>query len=245
MRPIGFSTGALAKGDFRRALGIMAPFKLPAVELSALRRHELPRLTEEAHCLDLVGYRYISVHAPSYFLPEDEQDVVCLLAKLAARGWLIVVHPDVIFTDALWTAFGNRLLIENSDKRKSMGRTAGELESLFGRFCEARFCFDIGHARQVDPTMNEAYLILQQNRSRLSQIHISEVNFFSRHDPLSAAAVEACRRIAHLIPEGVPVILETLIDHGQSTIEAEVRRAAQALSPVLPVAFPKTDPGGT
>jgi hypothetical protein len=236
MRPIGFSTGAIAKGDFRRALELMAPFRLPAVELSALRLHELPCLAEAANDLDLAGYRYISVHAPSQFAPADEGRVASLLAGLAERGWTIVLHPDVIFSDALWLDFGDKLLIENSDKRKSVGRTAVEMASLFGRFPNARFCFDVGHARQVDPTMNEAYLILQHCGSRLGQLHISEVNFYSRHDPLSAAAIEATRRIAHLVPEQVPVILETLIDQGQSTIDVEMHRAVEALSPALPIA---------
>lgn len=236
MRPIGFSTGAIARGDFQRALQLLAPFRLPAVELSALRLHELPRLLAAADDLDIAGYRYVSVHAPSHFAVADEKSVVSMLANLAGRGWSIVIHPDVIFTDALWIEFGDRLLIENSDKRKLAGRTAGEMESLFARFPQALCCFDVGHARQVDPTMNEAYLILQQCRPRLSQIHISEVNFFSRHDPLSAAAIEATRRVAHLVPEHVPIILETLIDQGQSTIDAELHRAVQALSPALPIA---------
>jgi hypothetical protein len=236
MRPIGFSTGAIAKGDFRRALELLAPFALPAVELSALRLHELPQLVEAADNLDLAGYRYVSVHAPSNFAVTDEEKVASLLAEFAARGWPIILHPDVIFTDELWLGFGDKLVIENSDKRKVVGRTASEMASLFGRFPKARFCFDVGHARQVDPTMNEAYLILQQCRRRLSQIHISEVNFFSRHDPLSAAAIEATRRVAHLLPEHVPVILETLIDQGQSTIDAEVRRAVEALSPAFSIA---------
>jgi hypothetical protein len=166
----------------------------------------------------------------------DEERVVSLLAEFAERGWFVILHPDVIFTDTLWLDFGDKLVIENGDKRKAVGRTASEMESLFGRFPKARFCFDVGHARQVDPTMNEAYLILKQCRPRLSQIHISEVNFFSRHDPLSAAAIEATRRVAHLVPERVPVILETLIDQGQSTIDAELHRAAEALRPSLPIA---------
>jgi hypothetical protein len=236
MRPIGFSTGAIAKGDFRRALQLLAQFKLPALELSALRLYELPQLVEAADDLDLGGYRYISVHAPSHFATSDEERVASLLAELVGRGWNIILHPDVIFTDSLWRDFGDKLLIENSDKRKFVGRTATEIGSLFGRFPRARFCFDVGHARQVDPTMNEAYLILQQSRSRLGQVHISEVNFFSRHDPLSAAAIDATRRIAHLVPENVPVILETLIDQGQSTIEVELHRAFEALSPALPIA---------
>jgi len=236
MRPIGFSTGAIAKGDFRRALELLAPFRLAAIELSALRLHELPTLAEAADDLDLAPYRYISLHAPSHFEAADERRVVSLLTPLADRGWPIVVHPDVIFTDGLWREFENRLLIENSDKRKSVGRTAEDMESLFNRFPKARFCFDVGHARQVDPTMNEAYLILQQSQSRLGQLHISEVNFFSRHDPLSVAAIEASRRIARLVPEQVPVILETLIDQGQSTIVAELNRAAEALTPALSLA---------
>jgi hypothetical protein len=234
MRPIGFSTGALAKGDFCRALQLMAPFRLPAVELSALRLDELPRLAEAANDLDLAGYRYVSVHAPSHFAATEERYVVSQLAHFAAREWPIVLHPDVIFTDALWLDFGDRILLENSDKRKSVGRTDDEMKSLFERFPNARFCFDIGHARQVDPTMNEAHLILEHNRSRLGQIHLSEVNFFSRHDPLSLASIEASRRVSHLVPENVPIILETLIDQGQSTIEAQLYRAAEALRPAVP-----------
>jgi hypothetical protein len=38
------------------------------------------------------------------------------------------------------------------------------------------------------------------------------------------------------VPEQVPVILETLIDQGQSTIDAELHRASEALSPALPIA---------
>jgi hypothetical protein len=235
MRPIGFSTGAIAKGDFRRALAMLAPFRLPAVELSALRLDELPYLAEAAGELDLAGYRHVSVHAPSNFSLKDEQRVVGLLRGFVARGWPVVVHPDVIFTDALWVEFRNNLLIENNDKRKPVGRTAAELAVLFGRFPEAGLCFDVGHARQIDPTMNEAYLILQHGQAELRQVHISEVNSFSRHDPLSSAAIEATRRVADLVPDHVPVILETLIDQGQSTIEAELHRASEALISVLPV----------
>ena len=235
MRPIGFSTGAIAKGDFRRALELMAPFGMPAVELSALRLHELPHLAEAADDLPLAGYRHISVHAPSDFGTGEEQRVVSLLRGLADRGWFIVLHPDVIFTDALWIDFGDKLLIENNDRRKSVGRTASEIKALYGRLPKAGLCFDIGHARQVDPTMNEAYLILQQGRARLSQVHMSEVNSFSRHDPLSAAAIEASRSVAYLVPEHIPIILESLIDKGQSSIKTELHRASEALTSLVPV----------
>ena len=166
----------------------------------------------------------------------EECYVASQLAHFAARDWPIVLHPDAIFTDSVWLDFGDRILLENNDKRKSVGRTDDELKSLFERFPNARFCFDIGHARQVDPTMNEAHLILRNNQSRLGQVHLSEVNFFSRHDPLSAGSIEASRRVAHLVPENVPIILETLIDQGQSTIETQLDRAVEALRPAVPAA---------
>ena len=48
MRQIGFSTGALARGDFRYALDILADQGIHAVELSALRESELDPLLRQA-----------------------------------------------------------------------------------------------------------------------------------------------------------------------------------------------------
>jgi len=54
----------------------------------------------------------------------------------------------------------------------------------------------------------------------LAELHLSEVNTASRRDPVSLNAVSAFQSIAAEIPEKIPVILEALIDSGQSTIEA-------------------------
>jgi hypothetical protein len=72
------------------------------------------------------------------------------------------------------------------DKRKPGGRTVRELEYWFSEFPEASFCFDIGHARQVDTCMTVAYLMLKRFLPRLRQVHISEVNTQNKHDRLSA-----------------------------------------------------------
>lgn len=233
MRKIGFSTGAVAKGDFRRALLRLQEYGVSAVELSALRLSELQPLTNSLHELDLSSFDFVSFHAPSRYAPADEAFVVSEAEVLARRGMPIVVHPDVLFTDA-WNRLGSSLLIENMDKRKDVGRTAADLLLLFDRFPAARFCFDIGHARQVDPTMTEARLILDAVGDRIAEVHISEVNTASRHDPLSIYAIAAFSAISALIPEDVPVILETLIDQGQSDIGTEIDRARRALdSPVL------------
>jgi hypothetical protein len=233
MRSIGFSTGAIARGDFNVALAMMRRHNLGVVELSALRVGELRPLVEAIPGLDLTGFHFVSIHAPSKFAQEEEAGVLSLLRSLADQGFHIVVHPDTIFDASRWRALGDRLLIENMDKRKPIGRTADELEEFFVALPEARFCFDIGHARQVDPSMTEAALLLNAFRDRLAEVHMSEVNTASRHDPLSPNAVMAFGSIMATIPEDVPIILETLIDQGQSDVQTEIHRANEVFGAVV------------
>jgi hypothetical protein len=65
MRRVGFSTGALARGDFRKALQMLAGKNVSAVELSALRQDELLPLVGQLGELDLTSFNYVSFHAPS------------------------------------------------------------------------------------------------------------------------------------------------------------------------------------
>jgi hypothetical protein len=232
MRRIGFSTGALARGDFRRALAILRVYDISIVELSALRIDELRPLLQALPELELElkNFSFVSVHAPSRFPKASEGWVLDGLRQLSERGYPVVVHPDVIFSPDLWQVLGDKLLVENMDKRKPIGRTAKELQEIFRALPAARFCLDIGHARQVDPSMTEASLLLRAFGDRLEEVHMSEVNTASRHDPISLNAVTAFGAIAASIPEKIPIILEPLIDEGQSDVETELRRAASAFA---------------
>jgi hypothetical protein len=103
------------------------------------------------------------------------------------------------------------------DKRKPTGQTAKSLAEIFQLLPNASLCFDIGHARQVDPTMSEAWTILQRFHNRIKQLHVSEVNTQSRHDRLSIESVLAFRRVSHLLPADVPIILESASKNQKST----------------------------
>lgn len=225
-RTIGFSTGALAFGDFRRALEMLRSHDVRAVELSALRQPELEPLVTAADELDLSQFTYIAVHAPSHIDARTEPGVVKGLLGLAQKNWPIVVHPDAIHDYSLWRPFGALLCVENMDKRKPVGRTVDELEIIFDLLPEASLCFDLGHARQVDTTMTEAYLIVRTYGSKLRQVHVSEVNTCSRHDRLSYSSTLAFCRFAEFIPETVPLIVEAVID--ESEIESEIQRVEEA-----------------
>jgi len=228
MRLIGFSTGALARDDFRAALRILQKSDVRAVELSALRQNELIPLIEALADLDLRAFQYTAFHAPSVMDPDFEPIAVDALREVAVRQWPIILHPDAISDPSRWEDFGELVCIENMDKRKPIGQTAAYLSQLFKVLPRASLCFDIGHARQVDPTMSEAAAILQLCKGRLRQLHISEVNSQSKHDPLSFESILAFQRVAHLIPENVPVIVESKVDVDE--IREEINSARKALT---------------
>jgi len=221
MRPIGFSTGALALSDFRLALSMLQGRGTNAVELSALRENELVPLLDAISTLDLGDFSHISVHVPSYMNPGFEKIAVAKLREVADRGWFIIVHPDVIDDCAGWRQFGNLLCIENMDKRKPIGQTASQLQLVFDQLPEASLCLDLGHARQVDPTMTEAFLILHRFTNRLRQLHVSEVSSDSRHAELTLEACIAFKRVADAIPDDVPALIESRVP--RPDIDREVK----------------------
>ncbi|MBW3565417.1 MAG: hypothetical protein KY459_11885 [Acidobacteria bacterium] len=112
-RNIGFSTGALAKGNFREGLKLQ-PDSCAAVELSALREHELEPLLAALDQLRIERYQYVSVHAPSKLIEHDEDWLIKKLRSFPAE-WPIVVHPDLIREPSRWVEVGSRLCLENMD----------------------------------------------------------------------------------------------------------------------------------
>ena len=222
---IGFSTGSIALGNVRRGLRVATHRRTNAVELSALREEELEPLLEFLDGVrgELDHFEYISVHAPSRRSRFSERALVEKLASVAGRGWPIIVHPDVIEHFSLWEALGPAVCLENMDRRKSVGRTAVQLQRVFDKLPEATFCFDIGHARQVDPTMQEAASFLRSFGDRLRQVHMSYVNSQSRHERLNYESIMAFRRVARWLDESIPVILETPVEAGQ--VDAEISAA--------------------
>lgn len=227
MEHIGYSTGALARSDVDRALRLLAFRGTGAVELSALRVHELAPLLNLLSGLFLDGYRHLSVHAPSAFTAADEADVARSLLPVARRGWRVILHPDALHDSRHWRPFGDRLCIENMDVRKPVGRTVPELRPVFERLPRASFCLDVAHARQCDPSMRLAAQLLDAFGDRLAEVHVSELDAHSRHVRLTRAGIRDVRRVAGLIPSHVPAIIEApVLPH---EIDAELAASLRAL----------------
>jgi Xylose isomerase-like TIM barrel len=220
---IGFSTGSIALGDFDAALQILKNQDIQAIELSALREEELYPLFISINKLDLAKYDYISVHAPSKRQHLNEKELIDMLLAFAEKTWPIVVHPDIIDNYDSWKILGSKLCIENMDKRKPIGRTVTDLKQIFEKLPQAGFCLDVGHAKQVDPTMTECYLMIKEFKNRLLQIHLSDVTTESKHVPLNEQAVNSFRKIVKYLPENLPIILESPILGSNNQKEAITR----------------------
>jgi hypothetical protein len=210
---IGLSTGSLAGPDLWRGLELALSLPCQAIELSALRESELDPLLRALDRLDVMvaGFESVAVHVPSRIEAIDEPQLVHDLQPIVERDWIAVVHPNLIQTPMLWRTLGRTLCIENMDKRKSVGRTARQLQEFFTELPHATFCFDIGHARQVDPTMLEASRMVESLGERMRQIHMSHVNSASRHERLKYESILAYRQVASTLPREIPIILESCI----------------------------------
>lgn len=209
-------------------LELQHPFSLETIELSALRDQELVPLMNAIEALDLSRFTYISLHAPSALGTLAEQDLVSILSQVPL-AWPIIVHPDIIVDPEQWRFLGRRLCIENMDQRKPTGRTVTEMKAVFESLPDASFCFDIGHARQVDPTMGVAIGLLERFRERLRQVHMSEVDPYGKHIPIGFAALCGFQTVAKLIPDDCAVIIESMVTPGQ--IERELQSVRRALTP--------------
>jgi len=115
------------------------------------------------------------------------------------------------------------------DNRKTGGRTIAEMRELFECLPHAEFRLDLGHARQIDPTMATAMRMAQEFGSRLRQLHVSEVGPLGEHLPLSALAIYAFQLVAPLLSRDCPVIIESVVT--RDGIERETRINAALFDP--------------
>ncbi|MCK4998891.1 MAG: hypothetical protein KAS23_05120 [Anaerohalosphaera sp.] len=229
MRPIGFSTGTLALDDWQRALSLINQSSSRTIELSALREKELDSLGDAVKAVEVQDFDHCCFHAPSSLSVLSEHELAITLLSAIPSSWPIVVHPEILTDPGLWAAFGSRLCIENMDVRKKTGRTADELSSIFEKFDYASLCFDIGHARHVDRTMNRAEAIMRTFLHRIKIIHLSEVDLMGNHIPLSIMALSSFSRLSHLIAMDCPIILESPVS---TDIDTEIQKVEKAMGQV-------------
>jgi len=183
-----------------------------AVELSALSLHELPGLIDFLADVNGWPFEYTSVHAPSKGLGAiDDAGLVAMLSELPPWLDAIVVHPDTVRDLRAFRRLGRTLVLENMDARKRTGRTAAELAPLWEALPDAGLCFDIAHAKAVDPALACGAEILARFGHRLRHVHLSSLDEGSHHVPLTeedevqfATLLAQCRDVPWILEAELP-----------------------------------------
>ncbi len=217
--PLGASTGIFDedRGDWPTLVRRACEISSFAVELSALAGPELISLSSYLAHAPRLPFRYVSVHAPAKALAEPEAQTVRRLGALPLWVRSVVVHPDALVEPQRYRALGTRLVLENMDARKPVGRSADELEEFFEVLPDAGFCFDIAHAHSLDPSMELAEELLHRYGSRLRQVHLSSL-IDGEHVPLRdadarsfAAVLDRCRDVPWILEARPPQSWEPLL----------------------------------
>lgn len=225
MNNIGFSTGAIALGDFELALSLLAQTKIDIVEISALHISDFRTLVEKFNQLDLKQYRHVSIHAPTKPDTIDEDEIIRGLLKITSHNSTVIVHPDIIKTHCLWKSLGSRLVIENNDQRKLGGQTPEDLLCLSKLFPEARFCIDIAHALIFDNCLLNVIEFSTLLRGRIAEIHVSGIAPNLYHCQLSRHDIDKYKNISHILPPDAPIIIESPIEATVGAIISEYNSA--------------------
>jgi hypothetical protein len=184
---VGCSTGYMTtyRGNWPALVTAAATTSGFAVELSALSEGELPGLLGYLRGASGLPFRFVSVHGPSKGRLMSDDELAALLTELPNWVSSIVMHPDSMHDLAPYAALGRRLCVENMDARKDSGQTADDLRCVFDALPAARLCFDIAHAKAVDPTMVMGRQILAAYSGRLSHVHLSSLDVHEKHVPLT------------------------------------------------------------
>ncbi len=209
MHPIGFTTGSFYKVGVVRGLEILEDSPFVTVEISL--RKNFSTLIDYIVEKDFSKYDNIFFHIPK--LKEvgenvTEEEMIKMVLPFKDRGWNIVLHPDEIVDFSLWEEFGSQLCVENMESRKGFGRTVEEMEIVFEKLPNASMCFDIGHAKQMDATMELGRNLCSKFYDRIKTIHFSDVTPNCKHAVVTDSILELFSPIIAMTPKDCFIILE-------------------------------------
>jgi len=220
MHLIGWSTGAiLPKGDkanYPLAVELLSDTLFTCIEFGVLRESELPIFLECLPDLDISKFDRVSFHAckPNKLI---EKELLKKIEPVIEKGWPIIVHPDMITDYSLWKELGDQLYVENMDNSRFYGKTVEDMVHIFNELPDASMCLDVGHTRQIDPTMQLCKDLCIKFGNKIKEMHFSEVDVVTcGHKAITSSTLKAFEGISNYLPP-CPIILEyapmNVLDH--------------------------------
>lgn len=212
---IGFSTGCLYKTHERVAaetFEVIRALGCNAIEIACCDDGELEKLITQISPVDLVGFEYVSLHAPTI----KGAGTLELLKKAhnIFNFRAIVIHPDEIENWDLLTRLKLPFSVENMDWRKEIGKYTESMQDIFAKF-DGPMTLNLNHCYTNDPSMRLAKEMTDTFGGRIEEIHLS--GFDHLHEPLFRTQQ---REILEAIPDKrLPIIIESSCE---SVVDAKV-----------------------
>lgn len=212
--PIGFPSGCLAHCSPHATIAFSQAAGFPALELHPQNIHD-PILALSRH-----RFTYWSCHLPDK--PEvSDRDLTRMICQDSTHTDNFIIHANKIKLPSEWEPYQDKVLVENMDNNRTFGRYPEEMEEIFDSLPNAGFCFDLGHAFQVDPTLSLAKEMVAAFGDRLKELHISYVDQEGHHHSIPGELFEPFAEITQNIPQDIPTIIEPSMALPLSLIQQE------------------------
>lgn len=207
---IGFSSGCLHKTHDRLSPDTFELFRsrgCNAIELMISSLSEVDKF-KKINATDIVGFEYVSVHAPAYKGEEISEYVRVLKVIEAKHSELffnaVVIHPAMIDDFSFIKDINLPFFVENMDNQKETGKSVESMRDIFNKF-DVPMVLDLNHCFSNDPSMKLADDFVKAFRTRINEIHLSGLDTF--HDPLFKTKQDF---IIDAIPgTDLPIIIES------------------------------------
>ena len=157
---------------------------------------------------DLKGFKYISIHTPSFYR-FNETEIVDILQKISEvhkklKFNAVIIHPYETMNFDIFRQFDLPFKVENMDWKQDFGKYTDSLEDIFSKF-DVPMVLDLNHCYTNDPSMLLARDFAENFGGRIEEIHVS--GFEKLHEPLFKTKQT---EILQAIPDKrLPIIIES------------------------------------
>ncbi|MBU0598642.1 hypothetical protein KKF61_06685 [Patescibacteria group bacterium] len=215
----GFSTGVLHKEtDAKHALYIMKQLGCQAVELGFIRKSRIDDgWLESIEAKDLVGFKYVSFHAPKMYYKNNEEthEILNLIENFYKKVYpldMVVFHPDNVIELEVFNNLPFPVGFENMDNRKPFGKTSSDLLKLLKKNSKFHFILDVNHLKTNNQDMPQLDEFYNKLGTRLAHYHVSGLTSKLTHAPLYLT--KQLDLLAAVRDTSKPIICESLLTSG-------------------------------
>ncbi len=228
---IGFSNGGFYRIEtgpndrltFEHITRLQVNGEANAIELHCTNEDALD-LIISAENLNLVYFRFISLHAPSfaYTKNKDSRRILDKLGLLTRKYGInnLVFHTDTVLD---WSIFDDYKIlpisIENMDDRKKSGKTVADVKAILEKY-DFGLTLDLQHCFVNDKSLQLALDFQEEFGDRIVEYHISGFDENFLHYSLFKTRKDEI--IKTLLQKEVPIIIESTFDEfGEERKELE------------------------